>query len=349
MKYYFKHFLILLLSIGLLSCETSDDPEPTPVNEEFPDLQTYIDRFDEEAKVRGYNFNFSNFDAIYVDEIRRENRAFCGYGHTRHPQTGKRTVEISRSSNCQWATRTDIQRENLFFHELGHALLNLTHDNALKCDGKPLSLMSDEFNGFEIYKEGEEELRAYYIDELFDRLAANQHCIDFGQDFGQDQVFFTNNLSDSLWNYSDDNGNYLVNRGVHANSGITYLFISSEGNGQNTGYNYKQLDAPNIPEGSTVTLRTKVNAENLQGPGVAIALRVYETEIGLTGANTIESHFLSTETIPVSGDLNDYVLKLSLPNFTRKTLFMIPFAVMMPGTKGQAYFDDFEIIVEDVP
>jgi hypothetical protein len=40
------------------------------------------------------------------------------------------------------------------------------------------------------------------------------------------------------------------------------------------------------------------------------------------------------------------LLELTLTNFTRKTIVMIPFAVMMPGTKGAANFDDFEVLVE---
>ncbi|TVP49720.1 MAG: hypothetical protein EA341_08920 [Mongoliibacter sp.] len=347
MKYYFKLLLITTLFIGIISCESTDDPDPTPVHEEFPDLQMFVDRFVEEAQLRGLNLNLSGIDAIYVDEVRRNDQVYCGYGYINHPQTGRRTVEISRTSNCNWASLSDIQRENLFFHEMGHAILNLPHDNTLKCDGRPLSLMTDEFNIFEIYKEGEEELRTYYIDELFDRLAANEQCIDFGQDFSQDPVFLTNDLSDPFWNFSNDNNNYQVSRGVHDESGIPYLGISSEGNGENTGYIFKQLEVPNIPEGASVILRTKVNAEDLQGPGVAIALRMYETEIGNTGATTVETSFLTTENNPVGGTLEDHVLEITLPSFTRKTIFMIPFAVMMPGTEGAAFFDDFEILVEE--
>ncbi len=350
MKYYFKLLLITTLFIGIISCESTDDPDPTPVHEEFPDLQMFVDRFAEEAQLRGYTFDFSNLDVAYISQIPNDGQIInCGRGFISHPQTGKRTVEISRASNCDWANRSDIERENLFFHEMGHALLNLPHDNALKCDGKPLSMMTDMFSNFDVYKEGEEELRTYYIDELFDRLAANEQCIDFGQDFSQDPVFLTNDLSDPFWNFSNDNNNYQVSRGIHDESGIPYLGISSEGNGENTGYIFKQLEVPNIPEGASVILRTKVNAEDLQGPGVAIALRVYETEIGNTGATTVETSFLTTENNPVGGTLEDHVLEITLPSFTRKTIFMIPFAVMMPRTEGQAYFDDFEILVKVAP
>lgn len=348
MKYYFNILLVFFALLAIQACDPSEDNVPDKTQEEFPDLKIFLERFDEEAKLRGYNFDFSDLDLLYVDNLKMSDGIeYCGYGWIRHPETGKRTVNISKAANhCDWANKTDIERENLFFHEMGHAFLNLLHDDALKCDGKPLSLMTNKFNQFYIYKEGEPDLKAYYLDELFDRLAANEQCIDFGKDFGQDQVFFTNDIDDLMWRFSNDNGNYVVSRGIHENSGIAYLGISSEGRGENTGYVYKELEVPNIPEGATVKLRTKVNAENLQGPGVAIALRVYENQIGAKGAAIKESYFLSTEPNPINGKLENHILELSLPNFTRRTIFMIPFAVMMPGTVGEAFFDDFEIIVE---
>jgi hypothetical protein len=306
-----------------------------------------LERFENEAKLRGFNFDFSGLDITYVDEIRiSQNAVYCGYGYIKHPQTGKRTVLISKPTNCNWASKTNLQRENLFFHEMGHAFLNLPHDNALKCNGKPISIMTNKFDFFNIYKVNEPELRKYYLDELFDRLAGNEQCINFGQHYQQDLVFFKNDLDDPLWIFSNNNENYQISRGIHENSDIPFLRISSHGNGQNTGYTFRQIDAPNIPEGATVKLRTKISSENLEGPGVAIALRVYETEIGQSGATTLESHFLSTEMNPINGKLENEMIELTLTNFTRKTIFMIPFAVMMPGTSGEAFFDDFEILVE---
>lgn len=88
-------------------------------------------------------------------------------------------------------------------------------------------------------------------------------------------------------------------------------------------------------------------SEGLTGPGVSIALRVYEHTLFETGSQTLETNVLSTENEPVSGILDGHILEISIPNFTRKTTLFIPFAVMMPGTEGAARFEDFEIIVED--
>jgi hypothetical protein len=347
MKYSSKFIFVFFLLLGIISCETTEDPTPSPEQEDFPDLQIFLDRFEDEAKLRGFNIDLSGMDVAYVDEIRiSQNEVYCGIGYIRHPQTGKRTVLISKSANCGWSSKSDLDRESFFFHEMGHAFLNLSHDETKMCNGRYLSMMTEVVNQISLYNKNEPELRKYYLDELFDRLAANEQCINFGQDFQQDQVFFKNDLDDPLWRFSNDNGKYQVSRGIHENSGIPYLGISSDGNGENTGYIYKQLEMPNIPEGAKVILRTKVNAENLQGPGVAIAMRVYNTIIGSTGATTNESNLLTTEPNPVNGELKDHILELRLPNFTRRTIIMIPFAVMMPGTTGEAFFDDFELLVE---
>lgn len=113
-----------------------------------------------------------------------------------------------------------------------------------------------------------------------------------------------------------------------------------------TAYWFTQLEAPNIPEGSTVTLRTSISSSGLTGPGVAIGLRVYESEIGTTGANLKESIFISTEPNPVSGVLENQSMEISFSDFSRRTIIMIPFAIMMPGTQGEASFQNFEITVE---
>jgi hypothetical protein len=347
MKYSLKFTLIFVVFLGIQACDQSEDNAPDTSNEEFPDLKIFLDRFENEAKLRGYNFNFSGLDIAYVDFLQSSDGVtLCGYGYTTHPQTGRRTVLISKARMCEWSSKSDLDRESLFFHELGHAFLNLPHDEAKMCNGRYLSIMTETVNQSSFYTKDEPELRRYYLDELLDRSAAKEQCIDFGQDFHQDPVFFRNVTFDQVWRSSNDGGNYQFSRGVYSNTNTPYLGIASSGNGKNTGYIYRQLDVPNIPEGATVILRTKVNAENLEGPGVAIAMRVYATKIGTRGASIDETHTLTTEPNPVNGKLENHVLELRLPNFTRKTIFLIPFAVMMPGTKGQAFFDDFEILVE---
>jgi len=338
---YPKILLLAFISIFSFSCEEKEDPVPTPSF--YPDLSTFVDRFVAEAKARGLTLDLSAVDIAYVDEIKFADGTIpCGAGWTIHPNTGKRTILISKSVGCGWATLSDLKREQLFFHEIGHAFLNRTHDNSSLCDGTPVTLMNSMVYANSDY-DAEPAKKEYYLDELFDRLAANEECINFGQNWDTNPTFIKHQTGVGTWNFSDSKGTMSGSR-----SPADALVISSisDKTSTETGYWYSQLEMPNIPEGAKVTLRTKVSSIGLTGPGAAIGLRLYDTELQNTGALTKQSIVVSTEASPISGVLDKVTLEVSIPNFTRKTTYMIPFAVMMPGTQGEAIFEDFEIVVE---
>ncbi len=340
---YPKILLLAFISIFSFSCEEKEDPIPTP--SPYPDLSIFVDRFVAEAKARGFNLNTSAVDVAYVDEIKLpDGSIWCGYGWTAHPTTGKRTVQISKSAPCDWATLSDLKREQFFFHEIGHAFLDLRHDDTFLCDGKPISLMNSLINTPALtYYDGPSENKTYYLDELFDRLAANEKCIQFSQDWATNPTFIKHQSGVGTWNFNDAKGTMS---GSRSPSDALVISSISGKTSTETGYWYSQFDSPNIPEGAKVTLRTKVSSTGLTGPGVALGLRVYDTELQNTGALTKQSIVASTEATPISGVLDKVTLEVSIPNFTRKTIYLIPFAVMMPGTQGEATFEDFEIIVE---
>ncbi|MBN7815406.1 hypothetical protein [Algoriphagus pacificus] len=339
---YSSIILFLLLFCAFFSCKEDDFPDPNP--DPFPSLEIFKERFLAEAKARGLSLDLSGVDLIYVDgDIMQNGEAFCGFGYQNYPSTGRRTVLISKSSRCGWATQSDLQRERFFFHEIGHAFVNLSHDDSFLCDGKPTSLMHSQVATFDYYQ-NDPTLKEYYLDELFDKMASEQKCIAEIQNFEADPVFFKHLAEDDFWFFYNAKGSFSGNRSNTTNS----LNISSiDGKpSTETGYWYTQIDNPDIPEGAKVTLRTKVNSSGLKGPGVAIALRVYETELFSNGAQTTQSEFYSTENSPISGVLSDHILEVTIPNFTRKSEIFIPFAVMMPGTEGEVQFENFEILVE---
>lgn len=335
---------LLFVSIFLISCDKKDDP--IPESDPYPDLSIYKDRFLAEARARGYNLDLSGLDVLYVEEdIMVNGNTFCGYGYQKYPLTGRRTVLISKSNRCGWASQSDLQRERFFFHEVGHAFINLDHEDSFLCDGEPTSLMHSQVSTFEYY-ENDPELKEYYLDELFDRIAAEEKCIEDQQNWETDPVYFKHIAEDSFWFFHDANGSFS---GTRTNNNSTNSLIISSVTGTNsteTGYWFTQLSNPNIPNGAKVTLRTKVNSSGLKGPGVAIALRIYETQLFNDGAQTTQSDFFSTENDPISGELTNQIIEISIPSFTRKTEIFIPFAVILPGTEGEVHFDDFEIIVE---
>ena len=332
-------FLLLIFSI-LISCDPKDDPTPEP--EPFPSLSIFKDRFAAEARARGINLDMSGLDMRYVEgKIVQNGLEFCGYGWSDFPSTGRRQVFISNSDACGFANYTDLRKELFVFHEIGHAFLNLKHDNSFLCDGAPVSIMHENVHMYGYYEEKPEN-KKYYLDELFDRLVAEEECIAYAKDFASDPVFFEYQEGDGNWIFSNAQGSFGGTRTINS------LIISSIPNktSSQTGYWFNEIHAPNIPKDAKVTLRTKVYSDGLTGPGAAIGLRVYETNLSTTGAEIIQSAFFTTENQPITGVLNGQVLELTYPKFTRKTRTIIPFAVMMPGTVGEVRFEDFEIIVE---
>ena len=126
----------VVLSLVVLGCdEKTESPK-------YPDLRIYLDRFEEEAKARGYDFDLANVQVAYVDDLVVNNVTYCGYGYSNYGGTGQRRIEISKTENCGWLKLTDIERENFVFHEIGHAFFNRLHDDAMLCDGAVASLMT---------------------------------------------------------------------------------------------------------------------------------------------------------------------------------------------------------------
>lgn len=147
-------FIFLLIAI---SCDNN-------VSEELPDNRVfdfYTSRFIEEAESR--NSNLNNNLGIKIDNlvIQFDNdlENFCGFA------ISATNIIISTRPRC-WETKSDIDREILIFHELGHSILGRPHINTKLPNNDWKSMMFDG-NQFGLYQQGSKE-RNYYLDELFD-------------------------------------------------------------------------------------------------------------------------------------------------------------------------------------
>lgn len=65
------------------------------------------------------------------------------------------------------------------------------------------------------------------------------------------------------------------------------------------------------------------------------------------GARIEEFLLLSTENNPAFGTLDNRVEELTIPCFTRKTVNITVFVVMLPGTEGEVTFDDIQLLVKE--
>ncbi|HZB12718.1 MAG TPA: hypothetical protein VE467_06815, partial [Chryseolinea sp.] len=311
---------LMVLSLFVLGCdEKSESPE-------YPDLRIYLDRFEQEAKARGYDFDLSNVQIVYVDNINVNNVTYCGFGFPNFNGSGLRRIEISKAEHCHWLTLSDILRENFVFHELGHAFFNRGHDDALLCDGTAASLMTS--GALDVYA-GPGDKRDYYIRELIDPLVANTKCIQNEKDWSKESAFYQISKDDEDWILYTDNGKFVGTRSTMSEPD-EYLTLSSIP-GISTPVNaywFKAFRSPNIPECAEVKFKVKMNSPSLVGTGAAISVRVYKNTLTKFGALTEQSLRVSTEDDPATGELLDVSHEITVPCYSRSTDQLLIFVVL---------------------
>ncbi len=156
---YFRTVILLLVIILLTACENMHEYR---VDSEFSE---YIHRFEIQASKYGRNIDiekeglimtFANLD----DDI----AGICYY---------EKPIRIKIDSNfwnrTKYYASTDLMRENLIFHELGHGFLKRSHTNDFLENGEWKSIMcgGTKINGHSWNLNYNGVRRDYYISELF--------------------------------------------------------------------------------------------------------------------------------------------------------------------------------------
>jgi len=118
--------LLLLNSCGKTENELMVDAE----------LKVYFDRFEEEAALRGVTISLADA-AIegFIDNIPETDVA----GQCTHNSARPNVVTIDATF---WSTYTDLEKEYLVFHELGHCFLNRSHLDSTTNNGICKSIMN---------------------------------------------------------------------------------------------------------------------------------------------------------------------------------------------------------------
>lgn len=159
----YKSFLFLVMLLLLaLACTKEETARKAEVNIP-PVVQPYIDRFVSEAAERDQFIDLTDFglDITFQQDLEDTLAAFCNNG----------SIVINQK---YWDTRSDLTREAMIFHELGHCILNRAHLNTILPNDEWSSIMrgdplprgrssSINFSGTR---------RQYYIDELFNLQTA---------------------------------------------------------------------------------------------------------------------------------------------------------------------------------
>ena len=176
-KIFFSFFIVATL-LTVYSCSSEGTiEEPSKKIEVDLKFQEYLDRFIEEGANRGYDIDFSDTGlSIQFETVPTGAAGVCSELGT--GTTGSHRIGIRKT---YWETLTDIQKERLIFHELGHCELNRPHDNQVLSNGDWKSIMRGDplppdktpivnYTGTR---------RDYYIDELFAPITPAPSWLNF--------------------------------------------------------------------------------------------------------------------------------------------------------------------------
>jgi hypothetical protein len=151
-----------LIAAGLaLACLPACGSSPQADHDSVVEIEgfaTYVTRFEQASaeygqpvKVKDLIIQFGQVDA----DGESGGRGVCDV------VTGQTPV-ITGSAEA-WASSTDVEREELLFHELGHCVLGKRHVGGINDQGIPASLM----NPYEIQGSIYTQFKSYYLANLF--------------------------------------------------------------------------------------------------------------------------------------------------------------------------------------
>ena len=151
-------FLLLaagLLLIGLNGCQTE---EIKPAVEIDPQLAPYFERFESEALQRGVDAQVTAQVSGRLTTIEESGVA----GRCEHYTNRPNAVLIDQS---YWQKASELQKEYLVFHELGHCFLQRSHLDDRHANGRCISIMQSGQDACRMNYTS--ATRAGYLDELF--------------------------------------------------------------------------------------------------------------------------------------------------------------------------------------
>lgn len=151
--------LFIICSVFILGCE-KDSNENLVVEELFIDeaLQPYFDRFIAEGTNRGYEIDLTTkkIEGFLLDIQEDDVAGQCSYSPT---STRKVNIDIN-----YWENATDLEREFVVFHELGHCYLEREHSD-VRINRNCTSIMHSGTSGCRFNYTTFN--RSDYLDELF--------------------------------------------------------------------------------------------------------------------------------------------------------------------------------------
>jgi len=312
----------LLVFYVALSC-TDDEHSSNPIID--PELTAYVDQFVKEAELRGKEILLDHLEVKFASL----QNGSCGLGSID-------PLVVSIDKDC-WNVLPDIAKEILMFHELGHSILQRSHDNNTLPNGVYKTIMYPDPTT--LYNEYTPEKRVYYLDELFGVVTTLPAWTSTKT---IESIVLTEEIaSNSLWTYT------ISGAANHKGAIVDSIFSSSSNslaihsNERATGFSYWHYSwvPTGIEEGSALLLKVKIKTVNLTADGAYFAFRADVNE------KDYPIFFYTTQTKPIVGSTgfeSEYSIKVNyFPSHVDKlNIFLI-----LDGTAaGTVFFDDIRVL-----
>ena len=156
MNHLLKYILATLFIITSIGCE-KDETEVVEVDSR---LQIYFDRFAEEGAIRGVTIDYNTVKISGKIEDITDGSKVAGQCQSNSARANTLIVDLGF-----WNQSSDIEKEFVIYHELGHCYLDRDHLDDSNDDGTCVSMMhsgtgscTNVFNA---------NTRSGYLDELF--------------------------------------------------------------------------------------------------------------------------------------------------------------------------------------
>jgi hypothetical protein len=320
-KYYLL-FLISALIFIFNGCKQNSDPEPIPA-EVQEDFKIYVDRFIAEGASRGKKVDLSGYKVSYGDTL----KYFCGYGFYDKKQ-------VILKYDC-WKVLTELDKEILLFHELGHAYLGRIHNNNLLENGDFKTMM---FNGiqFGLYSEYTPEKRKYYLDELFNSSTISP---TWATQKNKPTIIFQDSIS-----ATSNNWKFVINTNSTQIGAINSSIYSSAGSSLSIqatspsvlSYWTRTFVPQGIKQSTRLTLTVKIKVDKVTEGGISILLT--------GGDGTKTTFFNSTQASKkIIGTTGFVEYSVDVPYYIDATKRIDAFLIMDGQATGTVYFDDITL------
>jgi hypothetical protein len=216
-----KTSFILTISLCLFGLSCSKENTPIPVQ-----FQKYVDSFIVEAQKRGKKYDIKKLKISLSDNV--------PVHASGQAQLGSYNVEIDRTKWKEYEdSGSEIIKESLIYHELGHAILNRVHKNDILPDGSSASIMCGRDYTINCSVAYGGMRKKYYLDELFDENTPTPDWADYSnfkdEYLGNKRLLIVSEEFDDFKNFeSTKPANATIKNGIlniEAGSNIQKPFI----------------------------------------------------------------------------------------------------------------------------